>query len=133
LNRGNARQTMFHKQGDFEAFERTLAEGLDRYPVQLYSFCLMPNHWHLVLSPQQDGMMGRAPEPHVSSPWPLRRSADWVLRVNEALSEKERSAIRESVNRERPYGDEQWTERMADRHGLWSTLRPLGRPRKSQK
>jgi putative transposase len=209
LNRGNARQTIFHKDGDFEAFERTLAEGLDRYPVQLYSFCLMPNHWHLVISPQQDGMMGRMlrwvtathtqryhahyhtagdghlyqsrfksfpiqddahflvvcryvernalraslvkraenwqfgslwrwlqrpePEPHLLSPWPLRRSADWVSRVNEALSEKERSAIRESVNRERPFGDEQWTERIADRHGLWSTLRPRGRPRKSEK
>ena len=25
----------------------------------LYSYCLMPNHWHLVVSPNQDGEMGR--------------------------------------------------------------------------
>jgi hypothetical protein len=30
LNRGNARMQMFHKAGDFEAFERVLAEGLQR-------------------------------------------------------------------------------------------------------
>ena len=50
LNRGNARQQIFHKQEDYEAFLRVVAEGLDRYPVELFSFTLMPNHWHLVLS-----------------------------------------------------------------------------------
>jgi len=44
LNRGNARATIFHKEGDYEAFEQLLAEGLDRYAVQLYGYELMPNH-----------------------------------------------------------------------------------------
>jgi putative transposase len=59
LNRGNARQTIFHKPEDYEAFLRVLGEGLERYPVELYSFTLMPNHWHLVLRPAEDGGMGR--------------------------------------------------------------------------
>ena len=59
LNRGNARQQIFHKDADYEAFIRVLAEGLDKYPVELFSFTLMPNHWHLVLRPQRDGQMGR--------------------------------------------------------------------------
>ena len=59
LNRGNRRQTIFHKDGDYEAFLRTLGEGLERYPVELFSFCLMPNHWHLALRPLEDGQMGR--------------------------------------------------------------------------
>jgi REP element-mobilizing transposase RayT len=59
LNRGNARQTIFHKDEDYEAFLRTLAEGLERYPVELFSFCLMRNRWHLVLRPLEDGQMGR--------------------------------------------------------------------------
>ena len=33
LNRGNGRMRIFHKPGDYEAFERVLAEGLDRYAV----------------------------------------------------------------------------------------------------
>ena len=51
LNRGNARSTIFHKNGDYEAFERILSEGLQRYAVELLAYQLMPNHWHLVLKP----------------------------------------------------------------------------------
>jgi hypothetical protein len=37
LNRGNGRMRIFHKAGDFEAFEHVLAEGLQRYPVELFT------------------------------------------------------------------------------------------------
>lgn len=58
VNRGNRRQEIFHKREDYRAFLRTLREGLDKYPVDLFAFCLMPNHWHLVLRPKKDGRMG---------------------------------------------------------------------------
>jgi putative transposase len=59
LNRGNARAEIFRKDADYEAFERILAEGLERCDVQLFAFQLMPNHWHLVLRPGQRGEMSR--------------------------------------------------------------------------
>ena len=59
LNRGNGRQTIFHKGADYDAFLRVLGEGLERYPVELFSFTLMPNHRHMVLRPAEDGGMGR--------------------------------------------------------------------------
>ena len=59
LNRGNARATIFHKDGDFAAFERILSEGLGRYDVEMYAYQIMPNHWHLLLRPGRDGEMGR--------------------------------------------------------------------------
>jgi hypothetical protein len=34
LNRGNGRMRIFHKNGDYLAFQRVLAEGLQRYPVE---------------------------------------------------------------------------------------------------
>ena len=34
LNRGNSRATIFHKEDDYEAFERILADGLSRYAVR---------------------------------------------------------------------------------------------------
>ena len=55
LNRGNQRQTIFHKEGDYEGFLRVLARGLELYPVELFAYVLMPNHWHMVLSPREDG------------------------------------------------------------------------------
>ena len=57
LNRGNARAEIFHKPEDYDAFERILAEGLERYPCRILAYQLMPNHWHLVLRPTQHGGM----------------------------------------------------------------------------
>ena len=59
LNRGNGRMTLFHKDGDYEAFERVLSEGLEKYAVDLIAYQWMPNHWHMVLSPREDGAMSR--------------------------------------------------------------------------
>ncbi len=58
LNRGNGRMDLFHKAADFEAFLKVLAEGLGRYPVDLLAYCLMNNHWHLVLRPREAAALG---------------------------------------------------------------------------
>jgi putative transposase len=42
LNRGNARQSIFHKAADYEAFEHVLDEGLEKYPVELLCYQWMP-------------------------------------------------------------------------------------------
>ena len=46
---------LFDKDADYEAFERVLNETLDRRPMRLCAYCLMPNHWHMVLWPERDG------------------------------------------------------------------------------
>jgi putative transposase len=55
LNRRAGRRTLFAKRGDYDAFEQVLAESLQRVPVRLLCYCLMPTHWHLVLWPRGDG------------------------------------------------------------------------------
>jgi len=59
LNRGNGRMTLFHKDADYEAFERVLDEGLQKHPVNLIAYQWLPDHWHMVLSPQEDGAMSK--------------------------------------------------------------------------
>ncbi len=59
LNRGNGRMTIFHKDADYEAFERVLCEGLEKFPVELIAYQWMSNHWHMVISPREDGAMSR--------------------------------------------------------------------------
>ncbi|HUG19878.1 MAG TPA: transposase, partial [Planctomycetaceae bacterium] len=49
LNRAVARLTLFEKDADYEAFERVMAEALEKHPTRLLSYCIMPNHWHLVI------------------------------------------------------------------------------------
>ncbi len=55
LNRANGRLRIFKKRADFEAFERVLAEGIERVGMRLCGYCIMGNHWHLLLWPRQDG------------------------------------------------------------------------------
>ena len=64
------------------------------------------------------------------SEWPVAIPPDWTARVNAALTDKERSQVQVSIARGTPFGDNQWTARMAARLGLEQTLRPRGRPRK---
>lgn len=55
LNRANARMRIFSTDGDYAAFEHVLAQACERTRMRLLSYCLMPNHWHLVLWPRDDG------------------------------------------------------------------------------
>jgi putative transposase len=55
LNRGNGRQRLFRKPGDYDAFVELLRRVHERRPVSILGYCLMPNHWHLVLGPKHDG------------------------------------------------------------------------------
>ncbi len=55
LNRAVARLPLFRKEADFEAFERIMREALQRRPTRLLAWCLMQNHWHMVIWPRKDG------------------------------------------------------------------------------
>lgn len=59
LNRAVARIKIFRHDKDFLAFERTLHEAHDRLPIDVLAYCVMPNHWHLVLRPRHDGDLSR--------------------------------------------------------------------------
>jgi putative transposase len=52
LNRGNRRQAIFSQETDYEVFLTTIADALEKVPIAILAFSLMPNHFHLVLWPQ---------------------------------------------------------------------------------
>ena len=53
LNRGNGRQRVFQKDGDFLAFLKLLGQMKEQYGIVLYAYCLMPNHFHLLVKAAQ--------------------------------------------------------------------------------
>ena len=67
------------------------------------------------------------------SPWPEGLPANWADRVNAPLSAKEFDRLRVSLQRGRPYGDDQWVDRQARELELEHTVRPEGRPPKVNK
>ena len=208
LNRANARMTIFEDDGDYEAFEKVLGEAVERTQTRLLAYCLMPNHWHLVVWPREDGelsrfvgwltlthtqrwhahrhsrgtghvyqgrfksfpiqeddhlytvaryvernarraklagraehwrwgslyrwLRGNADDRKLLATWPVPRRPGWAAFVNSAQTEAEVKAVRRSVQRGNPFGDEPWSDRAVRRLGLESTLRPHGRPKKSK-
>jgi len=206
LNRGNDRRQIFDDAGDFAAFERVLQVTLEIVPVRLLAYCLMPNHWHLVLWPRKEGelgafmqrlttthvrrwhrhrhsdgrghlyqgtyksfpvqddrhllVMGRyvernglraglveraedwqwsslwrrekgsPQEREILSEWPIERPRDWLSWVNKPQTQKELAAVRESIQRGRPFGKPTWQAVTAAQLNLESAFRPRGRPKK---
>jgi putative transposase len=201
VNRGNLGAEVFHKREDFDAFVSAIAEACQRLPMRVLAYCVMPNHFHLVLwpleagdlshwmqwlltaqvrryhrdhggsghvwqgrfkafpieaddhllgvlryvehNPVRAGLVAHAEnwrwssleywvhrpalfEPH---PGPIKRSRDWIKRVNTPLAAPQLQQIRHCVVRGAPFGSPAWVEKTAKRLGLESTLRPRGRPR----
>ena len=59
LNRANARVQIFDSDKDYQLFENLLEEAVEKFGMRTLSYCIMPNHWHLVLYPKQDGDLAR--------------------------------------------------------------------------
>ncbi len=63
--RGNRRQQVFFSDDDYEAYRALLAEGCREAGVDVWAYCLMPNHVHLILVPSDpDGLRAALGEAH---------------------------------------------------------------------
>ena len=78
-------------------------------------------------------LQGPTVERELLAPWPTPRQPGWVERVNAPQTEAEAIVLQRSIDRGAPLGDERWLTRTVDRLGLESTLRPRGRPYKTDK
>ncbi|WP_454063736.1 REP-associated tyrosine transposase [Candidatus Nitrospira salsa] len=59
INRGNARAEVFHNSGDYQAFLELVQESLEERPLRIIAYCLMPNHFHLLVWPRKDGELSQ--------------------------------------------------------------------------
>lgn len=59
LNRANGRLKIFQRRSDYQAFEKILGEVKEKQRMRILAFCLMPNHWHLILHSYDDGDLSR--------------------------------------------------------------------------
>lgn len=55
LNRRVGRLPLFETPADYTAFETILGEAYEATRLRIAAYCLMPNHWHLLLWPRHDG------------------------------------------------------------------------------
>src|SRR5436309_11153427 len=52
INRGNNRADIFFVPKDYLTFLKALEQTQKRYPFRLFGYCLMSNHFHLLLRPE---------------------------------------------------------------------------------
>lgn len=55
INRANFRSRFFSKDKHYQNFLDILEEAVEIVPMRILAYCLMPNHWHLVLYPKNEG------------------------------------------------------------------------------
>ena len=53
VNRGDHRETLFHKPADFRAFLAAVVDTSLRIPMRILAYCIMRNHFHLLLWPEK--------------------------------------------------------------------------------
>ncbi len=55
--RGNRRQQTFFSEDDYQAYVELLVKAKANAGVDIWAYCLMPNHVHLVVVPQHTGSL----------------------------------------------------------------------------
>jgi putative transposase len=58
--RGNRRQPVFFSDGDYQLYVGLMSEWCRRRKVEVWAYCLMPNHVHLVVVPETGAGLARA-------------------------------------------------------------------------
>ena len=59
INRANSRANIFYNNKDYQLLESILEEAVEKFNMRLLAYCLMPNHWHLILYPKKDGDLSK--------------------------------------------------------------------------
>ena len=63
--RGNRRQKTFFHDDDYQQYLNLMREWCERHSVEIWAYCLMPNHVHLVAVPEtEDGLAKAIGEAH---------------------------------------------------------------------
>jgi REP element-mobilizing transposase RayT len=56
MARGNGRMTIFRDDRDFREFTQLLRHVVERYKLECWNYCLMPNHYHATIRPLQPNL-----------------------------------------------------------------------------
>jgi REP element-mobilizing transposase RayT len=59
LNRGNARNNVFHREEDFQTLLKLIGDACERLPMPVLGWCLLSNHFPIVLWPPEHGDLSR--------------------------------------------------------------------------
>ena len=59
IGRGLKPKPMFRSEEDYHDFDTVLSQAIDRLEPRLLAYCVLPKHWHLILTPRKDGDLSK--------------------------------------------------------------------------
>lgn len=59
INRTNGRFRMFTSDREYCLFEKIVIEGQELFDMKILAYVFMPNHWHFMLQPKNDGDLSK--------------------------------------------------------------------------
>lgn len=63
--RGNRREPVFFEEADYDYYLTLLREAAERAKTEIWAYCLIPNHVHLILVPShEDGLRATLGDAH---------------------------------------------------------------------
>ncbi|MBN2224383.1 MAG: transposase [Deltaproteobacteria bacterium] len=78
IQRGNRRQQTFFSDEDYRTYLRLLFQYCNKYSVEIWAYCLMPNHVHLVVVPHtNEGLAGAIAGTHRSYTNSINTREEW--------------------------------------------------------
>lgn len=76
--RGNRRQATFFRDDDYRLYIDLMSEWCEKNEVEIWAYCLMPNHVHLIAVPSRTEGLARAiGEAHRRYSWHVNRREGW--------------------------------------------------------
>lgn len=57
--RGNRRQEIFFKEEDYEEYKSLMREWCNANGVEIWAYCLMPNHVHMIAVPEEEDSLAK--------------------------------------------------------------------------
>ena len=76
--RGNRRQQTFFCEGDYRHYIALMTESAGKAQTEIWAYCLMPNHVHLVMVPgSEDGLRATLGEAHRRYTRHINLRQDW--------------------------------------------------------
>jgi putative transposase len=114
-------------QGRFKSFP---VQGDDHFLTVLRYILRNPVRAHLVQHPA-DWQWSSLHNAELIDEWPVSKPPDWDDVLAQPLAEAELETLRNSVNRQAPFGNPQWKFHFSTASGLAPKTHPRGRPRKT--
>jgi REP element-mobilizing transposase RayT len=120
--RGNRRQQTFFEEADYALYRDLLAQSAQKAGAQLWCYCLMPNHVHIMIVPSdEDGLRRTFADTHRRYTGYINARNRWTGHFWQGRALAPWRRLRMSATSGRPLGSDAWLDTLEAKTGRMLT------------